>query len=386
MPRCVSVRFSDVNHTVRFGYIFCPTVRFGAVFQYRETYGAVRFGFEKGKSPTVRFNAVNRTEPHRTDRKNRTVKNTCIVDLISVCTLFLVQTDRVYPFLVIALNNTTYIVYLVLDQLIITLTGSSSRELNQSQTFEPIVFAKIRFYKFTCLPQKKFPSHLTLYFTPFRRRIRKKTKKSFPPSFWCVCARGKQNPAGDAFETDKGNMGICATTIYAQQQQFYTMRVLVVGTPVSSLSFQMQHTWYLVLYMQAPNRLYKSKVRGFVSRVKTPCELGLPHYTYVLKAEQRLLHSKEEKAKRSFPWNVDPLRSTTLRGIRSARSGLGQRSCRSSALYRKSCHASVSVMLEKRGGRCRCGRCRTDGPIRVLSYQMRHTIAAIKAAWCRSRC
>ena len=30
-------------------------------------------------------------------------------------------------------------------------------------------------------------------------------------------------------------------------------------------------------------------------------------------------------------------------------------------------------MLEKRGGRCR-----TDGPIRVLSCQMRHTIAAIK--------
>ena len=36
-------------------------------------------------------------------------------------------------------------------------------------------------------------------------------------------------------------------------------------------------------------------------------------------------------------------------------------------------------MLEKRGGRCR-----TDGPIRVLPCQMRHTIAAIKAAWCRS--
>ena len=29
------------------------------------------------------------------------------------------------------------------------------------------------------------------------------------------------------------------------------------------------------------------------------------------------------------PWNVDPLRSTTLRGVRSARSGLGQRSFRS---------------------------------------------------------
>ena len=26
-----------------------------------------------------------------------------------------------------------------------------------------------------------------------------------PPSFWCVCARGKQNPAGDAFEMEKGN-------------------------------------------------------------------------------------------------------------------------------------------------------------------------------------
>ena len=38
-------------------------------------------------------------------------------------------------------------------------------------------------------------------------------------------------------------------------------------------------------------------------------------------------------------------------------------------------------MLEKRGGRCR-----TDGPIRVLSCQMRHTIAAIKAAWCLALC
>ena len=36
-------------------------------------------------------------------------------------------------------------------------------------------------------------------------------------------------------------------------------------------------------------------------------------------------------------------------------------------------------MLEKRGGRCR-----TDGPIRVTSCPMQHTIAAIKAAWYRS--
>ena len=37
-------------------------------------------------------------------------------------------------------------------------------------------------------------------------------------------------------------------------------------------------------------------------------------------------------------------------------------------------------MLEKGGGRCR-----TDGPIRVLSCQRRHTIAAIKPAWSRLR-
>ena len=126
---------------------------------------------------------------------------------------------------------------------------------------------------------------------------------------------------------------------------------------------------------------YKSEIRGSVSRVKTPCDQGLPHCTYVLQAEQRLPHATEEKAKRSFPMERGPTASNTLRGICSARSGLVQRSFRSSALHRKSCHAAVSVMLEKSGGRCR-----TDGPIRVLSCQMRHTIAAIKAAWCRSLC
>ena len=75
------------------------------------------------------------------------------------------------------------------------------------------------------------------------------------------------------------------------------------------------------------------------------------------------------------PWNVDPLRRTTLRGIRSAR----RSRWKSSALNRKSCHASVLVMLEKRGG---C--CRADGPRRARSCQMLHTIAAINAAWCRS--
>ena len=58
--------------------------------------------------------------------------------------------------------------------------------------------------------------------------------------------------------------------------------------------------------MQAPNRLYKSEIRGFLSRVNTPCEQGLPHYTYVLQAEQRLPHATEEKAKRSFPMELGP--------------------------------------------------------------------------------
>ena len=57
--------------------------------------------------------------------------------------------------------------------------------------------------------------------------------------------------------------------------------------------------------MQAPNKLYKSEVRGSVSRVKAPCEQGLPHCTYVLQAEQRLPRATE-KAKRSFPMERGP--------------------------------------------------------------------------------
>ena len=141
-----------------------------------------------------------------------------------------------------------------------------------------------------------------------------------------------------------------------------------------------KHTWYLVRYMQAPNRPYKTEVRASVFRVKTPCEQGLPHCTHVLQAEQRLPHATE-KAKRSFPHGTWIIAKNHPAWSPQCTQGLGQRSFRSSALNRKSCHASVSVMLEQRGG---C--CRTDGPIRVLSCPMRHTIAAIKAAWCRSLC
>ena len=65
--RCGSVLFAEIaNATVRFGAVFtCEpygalrlyfmyTVRFGAVFRYRKTYGAVRCGFQEGKNSTVR--------------------------------------------------------------------------------------------------------------------------------------------------------------------------------------------------------------------------------------------------------------------------------------------------------------------------------------------
>ena len=47
---------------------------------------------------------------------------------------------------------------------------------------------------------------------------------------------------------------------------------------------------------------------------------------HVVRATSRATHSFSDGGRRSAvsPWNVDPLRSTTLRGIRSARSGLGQ--------------------------------------------------------------
>ena len=148
----------------------------------------------------------------------------------------------------------------------------------------------------------------------------------------------------------------------------------------------MQHTWYPVRYMQAPNRLYKSEVRESVLRVKTPCDQGLPHCTYVLQAEQRLPHAAE-KAKRSFPMERGP----TAKHHPASNPQCTQWFTRAEEFpllcpiplhpVRQSCHASVSVMLEKCGGRCR-----TDGPIPVLSCQIRHTIAAIKAAWCRSLC
>ena len=58
-----------------------------------------------------------------------------------------------------------------------------------------------------------------------------------PPSCWCACARGKQNPAGDASEI-KRETGMCAIIIYeytAAAVQYYTIRVLVERTRLEPL-------------------------------------------------------------------------------------------------------------------------------------------------------
>ena len=103
------MRFSNVvNPTVQFGYILCLTARFGAVFRYSKTYGAVRFGFEEGKNPTVRFGAVNRTEPHRTDRKNRTKKNPANNQHTS--TFFFPFLFLSIPFIIFALLSLSFLV------------------------------------------------------------------------------------------------------------------------------------------------------------------------------------------------------------------------------------------------------------------------------------
>ena len=62
----------------------------------------------------------------------------------------------------------------------------------------------------------------------------------------------------------------------------------------------------------------ESEVRGSVSRGKTSCEQGLPHYTYYKQSNAFLMRRRTRRSAVS-PWNVDPLRSTTLHGIHSAR-------------------------------------------------------------------
>ena len=76
---------------------------------------------------------------------------------------------------------------------------------------------------------------------------------------------------------------------------------------VPGVAYLVPGTWYGTCNHPTDYRLdYISEVRGSVSRVKTPCEKGLPHCTYVLKAEQRLPHATE-MTKRSFPMERGPM-------------------------------------------------------------------------------
>ena len=54
--------------------------------------------------------------------------------------------------------------------------------MSRHMFFLLIAFAKVRFYVYLSSAKDKF---------------------AFPPRFWCVWARGKQNPAGDGFKVDK---------------------------------------------------------------------------------------------------------------------------------------------------------------------------------------
>ena len=67
------------------------------------------------------------------------------------------------------------------------------------------------------------------------------------------------------------------------------------------------HTWYSVPGTVHASTKQTIQIRGTgsVSRVKTHCDQGLPHCTYVLQAEQRLPYATE-KAKCSFPMERGP--------------------------------------------------------------------------------
>ena len=94
-------------------------------------------------------------------------------------------------------------------------------------------------------------------------------------------------------------MGMCPTTTYVQQQHVVLYDTSTRCT-YSSLEPLVPGAAYLV-----PGTVYASTQQTIQIR-GTPCEQGLPHCTYVLRAEQRLPHATEEKAKRSFPMERGP--------------------------------------------------------------------------------
>ena len=124
-------------------------------------------------------------------------------------------------------------------------------------------------------------------------------------------------------------MGMCATIIYLVRTAaavFYDTVTRCKYSSLDSLVPGAAYLVYLVRYMQALNRLQIRGTGVCLSRVKTPCEQGLPQYTCYKQSNAFLMRRRRRSAVST--WNVDRLRNTTLRGIRSARNGLGQRSFR----------------------------------------------------------
>ena len=102
------------------------------------------------------------------------------------------------------------------------------------------MFAKIRFYTFTCLLLKKV--------------------NCLPTKFLCLCARGKHNRAGDAFEVEKGNGDVRDYDVRtAAAVVLYDTSTRCTHSSPEPLVPGAAYTWYLVRYMQAPNRV---QIRG----------------------------------------------------------------------------------------------------------------------------
>ena len=112
--------------------------------------------------------------------------------------------------------------------------------------------------------------------------------------------RAKQNPSGDAFEVEKGNGDVRDYNIPTAAAVTVVLYDTSTRCTYSSLEPLVPGAAYLV-----PGTVYASTQQTIQIR-GTPCEQGLPHCTYVLRAEQRLPHATEEKAKRSFPMERGP--------------------------------------------------------------------------------
>ena len=103
-------------------------------------------------------------------------------------------------------------------------------------------------------------------------------------------------------------MGMYGSTIYAQHQHSSIIRHEYSLYVLQSRVSRSRCSIYLVPGTVHAATQQTLQIRGTVVSLarKNSCEQGVPHYTYVLQAEQRLPHATEEKAKCSFPMERGP--------------------------------------------------------------------------------